>query len=116
MHSSMGCFSSKDQDPATDAPAAADVQRLHALVRPDIWKDMRPSFHSAYARAARRYGFEAGRYAGFAKRNNIVVKVKGHHDKETDHEVPADSIQNGELTIVPDSASSDVSAVLPSIE
>lgn len=70
--------------------------KLHQLVRPDIYKNgNRPSFAAAYARAARRYGFETGRNAGFAKRNNVVVKVKGKHDKDTDHEVPAESIQNG---------------------
>lgn len=101
----MGCFQSRDQDPATDNGAAGETQKkLHALVRPDIWKDKRPSFHSTYARAARRYGFEAGRYAGFAKRNNVVVKVKGHHDKGTEHEVPADSIQNGEYLLAASSA------------
>lgn len=94
----MGCFQSKDQDPATDAtkPAAETKSKgLQPLVRPDIFKDKRPAFHAAYARAARRYGFEAGQYAGFAKRGNVVVKVKGHHNKETEHEVPAESIQNG---------------------
>ncbi|KAI0677724.1 acid protease [Trametes maxima] len=69
---------------------------LHKLVRPEIYKGgKRPSFAAAYARAARRYGFDTGRNAGFAKRNNVVVKVKGKHDKDTDHEVPAESIQNG---------------------
>ncbi|KAH9854865.1 acid protease [Lenzites betulinus] len=75
--------------------------KLHHLVRPHIYKDgRRPSFAAAYARAARRYGFEAGRNAGFAKRNNVVVKVKSKHNKETDHEVPAESIQNGNLEYV----------------
>lgn len=92
----MGCFQSKNQDPATDAPRANGTEkRLQQLIRPDIYKDSRPSFYAAYARAARRYGFEAGQYAGFAKRNNVVVKVRGLDDKETDHEVPAESIQNG---------------------
>ncbi|KAI9057680.1 acid protease, partial [Trametes sanguinea] len=75
--------------------------KLHQLVRPDKYKGgKRPSFAAAYARAARRYGFETGRNAGFAKRNNVVVKVKGKHDKDTEHEVPAESIQNGSLEYV----------------
>lgn len=70
--------------------------KLHQLVRPEIYKGgKRPSFAAAYARAARRYGFETGRNAGFAKRNNVVVKVKSKHNKDTEHEVPAESIQNG---------------------
>ncbi|KAI0658656.1 acid protease [Cubamyces menziesii] len=69
--------------------------KLHQLVRPEIYKGgKRPSFAAAYARAARRYGFETGRNAGFAKRNNVVVKVKSKHNKDTEHEVPAESIQN----------------------
>ncbi|CDO77214.1 hypothetical protein BN946_scf184747.g27 [Trametes cinnabarina] len=69
--------------------------KLHPLVRPDKYKgENRPSFAAAYARAARRYGFEAGRSTGFVKRNNVVVKVKGKDDKNTEHEVPAESIQN----------------------
>ena len=92
----MGCFQSKGQDLASDAPQAnGGEKKLKQLIRPDIYKDSRPSFYAAYARAARRYGFETGRYAGFAKRNNVVVKVRGHDDKSTDHEVPAESIQNG---------------------
>ncbi|KAI0638655.1 acid protease [Trametes polyzona] len=75
--------------------------KLHQLVRPEIYKDgKRPSFAAAYARAARRYGFETGRNAGFAKRNNLVVKVKSLDNKETDHEVPADSIQNGRARLL----------------
>lgn len=95
----MGCLQSKGQDPATDVSAPPQAngteKHLHQLVRPDIYKDSRPSFYAAYARAARRYGFETGRYAGFAKRNNVVVKVRSLDDKGTDHEVPAESIQNG---------------------
>lgn len=101
----MGCLNSKpfDEEAIVEeklARADKDIERagqyLVALVRPDIYRNERPSFYSAYARAARRYGFEAGRYAGFAKRNNVVVKVRGLRDKGTDHEVPATSIQNGE--------------------
>lgn len=89
----MGCIPSKSASQSTSAPS---TMKLHQLVRPDIYKNgKRPAFSAAYARAARRYGFETGRNAGFAKRNNIVVKVKSKHDKETDHEVPAESIQNG---------------------
>ncbi|KAH9939962.1 acid protease [Amylocystis lapponica] len=70
--------------------------RLHHLARPECYRgSQRPSFYSAYARAARRYGFETGKHAGFAMRNNVVCKVL-HHNKETEHEVPAESIQNGE--------------------
>ena len=99
----MGCLQSKNLEPASDDAAITDTQKksdfkLLPLVRPDIWKDKRPSFNSAYARAARRYGFETGAYAGFAKRNDIVVKVKGHKDKEVEHEVPAESIQNGNVS------------------
>ncbi|EIW61844.1 acid protease [Trametes versicolor FP-101664 SS1] len=76
--------------------------KLHQLVRPEIYKNgKRPAFSAAYARAARRYGFETGRNAGFAKRNNVVVKVKSKHDQDTDHEVPAESIQNGLEYVVP---------------
>ena len=74
------------------------MQTMQPLVRPARYQGgKRPSFYAAYARAARRYGFETGRNAGFAKRNNVVVKVKSKHDKDTQHEVPAESIQNGEL-------------------
>ncbi|THH29384.1 hypothetical protein EUX98_g4797 [Antrodiella citrinella] len=71
-------------------------QQLHKLVRPARYPSGsdRPSFYSAYARAARRYGFETGKYAGFAKRENKVVKVKSLNDKSTKHEVPAEGIQN----------------------
>ncbi|KAJ3556878.1 hypothetical protein NM688_g1778 [Phlebia brevispora] len=105
----MGCLNSKPfSEPAAkdakEAPAATNgtvnggeastAKQLKPLLRPDIYKDKRPSFYAAYARAARRYGFESGQYAGFAKRNNVVVKVRGLEDKGTDHEVPATSIQN----------------------
>ena len=78
------------------AAAVETSQGLQPLMRPALFKDSRPSFYAAYARAARRYGFETGRYAGFAKRNDVVVKVRGLQDKSTEHEVPATSIQNGE--------------------
>ncbi|KAL7282768.1 hypothetical protein ACG7TL_004244 [Trametes sanguinea] len=95
----MGCLPSKSAASQTSPPAA--TMKLHQLVRPEKYKGgKRPSFAAAYARAARRYGFETGRNAGFAKRNNIVVKVKGKHDKDTEHEVPAESIQNGSLEYV----------------
>ncbi|PCH40757.1 acid protease [Wolfiporia cocos MD-104 SS10] len=72
--------------------------RLHQLSRPDRYRTgYRPSFYSAYARAAKRYGFEAGRYSGFAFRNNKVVQVRSFHDRSTHHEVAAESIQNGAL-------------------
>ena len=70
---------------------------LHHLLRPQRHEHHRPSFYSAYARAAHRYGFESGRFAGFAKRNNVVVKIAGLYDKSADHEVAATSIQNGEI-------------------
>ncbi|KAH9939961.1 acid protease [Amylocystis lapponica] len=91
----MGCIPSKaTAEPATQTPSEPD--KLHHLSRPERYSDgKRPSFYSAYARAARRYGFETGRYSAFAKRNNVVCKVH-HHNKETEHEVPAESIQNGE--------------------
>ncbi|KAH9939325.1 acid protease [Epithele typhae] len=77
------------------------MDKLQPLLRPACYDDgKRPSFAAAYARAARRYGFEPGRNAGFAKRNNVVVKVKSHADKDTAHEVPAESIQNGALEYV----------------
>lgn len=96
----MGCVQSTQSDPYTEV--APEVwpekrRRLHALTRAEKYKHRRPSFYSAYARAARRYGFEAGRYAGFAKRNDVVVKVRGHRHKETHHEVPTESIQNGQF-------------------
>ena len=75
------------------------MQKLQPLIRPAQYQGKRPSFQAAYARAARRYGFETGRNAGFAKRNNVVVKVKSKHNKETQHEVPANSIQNGMGTL-----------------
>ncbi|KAI0690857.1 acid protease [Cytidiella melzeri] len=68
---------------------------MHHLVRPHCYKHTRPTFYSAYARAARRYGFECGRYAGFCKRNDVVVKIKGSKNREVDHEVPAESVQHG---------------------
>ncbi|OCH94481.1 acid protease [Obba rivulosa] len=63
---------------------------LLELKRPAMYPPGKgPSFQAAYARAARRYGFEPGKYAGYAKRNNVVVKVKSKDDKATEHEVPA---------------------------
>ena len=95
----MGCLPSKLTFSKSKPSTAPDAMqsKLLPLVRPACYKDgKRPSFAAAYARAARRYGFETGRNAGFAKRNNVVVKVKGKHNKEAEHEVPAESIQNGE--------------------
>ena len=75
---------------------------MQPLARSNIFKDGKgPSLYAAYARAARRYGFEATRNTGFAKRNNVVVKVKGKADKDTQHEVPAESIQNGACRVLP---------------
>ncbi|TFK94926.1 acid protease [Polyporus arcularius HHB13444] len=100
----MGCLPSKpfSSSSSSSKPNTATMQKLHPLVRPAKYQGGKgPSFYAAYARAARRYGFETGRNAGFAKRNNVVVKVKSKHDKETDHEVPAESIQNGLEYVVP---------------
>ncbi|KAI8989890.1 aspartic peptidase domain-containing protein, partial [Trametes punicea] len=95
----MGCFPSK---PSSQSSPAPQTMKLHQLIRPEKYKGgNRPSFAAAYARAARRYGFETGRNAGFAKRNNVVVKVKGRHHKDTAHEVPAQGIQNGSEFVVP---------------
>ncbi|KZT70306.1 hypothetical protein DAEQUDRAFT_216723 [Daedalea quercina L-15889] len=70
-------------------------QRLHHLLRPDRFRaGYRPSFYAAYARAARRWQFEASKYGSFAYRNNVVVKVRSMRDNSTDHEVPAEAIQN----------------------
>ena len=70
--------------------------RLHQFSRPDCYRHgHRPSFTSAYARAAQKYGFDGGKHAGFALRNNVVCKVH-HQSRETEHEVAAESIQNGE--------------------
>lgn len=116
----MGCIpSSQRKSSAPDSKAIASTttaptgsaaptsqakghKDLHKLVRPERYRTgaQRPSFGAAYARAARRYGFETGQYAGFAKRNNLVVKVKGLGNKETDHEVPAEGIQNGESMVL----------------
>ncbi|KAI0692181.1 acid protease [Cerioporus squamosus] len=97
----MGCLPSEPFS-SSSKPTAANMQKLQPLVRPAKYQGGKgPSFSAAYARAARRYGFETGRNAGFAKRNNVVVKVKSKHDKETDHEVPAESIQNGLEYVVP---------------
>ena len=95
----MGSFFSKFfGSKATPAPQ----KKMQPLVRPACYKDgKRPSFTAAYARAARRYGFETGRNAGFAKRNNVVVRVKGHGNKDTAHEVPAESFQNDLEYVVP---------------
>lgn len=91
----MGCGFS------TQRNAASTPTKLNKLVRPAKYQDgKRPSLHAAYARAARRYGFEATTFTTFAKRNNVVVKVKGV-EKETDHEVPAESIQNDSEYVVP---------------
>lgn len=92
----MGCLPSKPTFASAKATTSMSTQQLQPLVRPARYQGgKRPSFTAAYARAARRYGFEPGRNAGFAKRNNVVVKVKSKHDKDTEHEVPAESIQNG---------------------
>ncbi|RPD67480.1 acid protease [Lentinus tigrinus ALCF2SS1-7] len=99
----MGCLPSKLPFSSSNSkPTTAHMQKLHPLTRPAKYQGGKgPSFYAAYARAARRYGFETGRNAGFAKRNNVVVKVKSKHDKDTDHEVPAESIQNGLEYVVP---------------
>ena len=68
---------------------------MQELVRPHRYRHQRPSFYSAYAKAAHRYEFDCGRYAGFAKRDGVVVKVAGLYDKSAEHEVPAESIHNG---------------------
>ena len=98
-----GCLSSKPFSSLSAKSKAAQtppsMQKLQPLIRPAQYQGKRPSFQAAYARAARRYGFETGRNAGFAKRNNVVVKVKSKHNKETQHEVPANSIQNGRWTV-----------------
>ncbi|KAF9819477.1 hypothetical protein IEO21_02085 [Rhodonia placenta] len=74
-------------------------QKLQELVRPERYgRGFRPSFYSAYARAARRYGFEAGKYSGFAHRNNVVVKIRSLQDKGIEHEVPAEAIQNARVS------------------
>ena len=71
-------------------------QRLHHLMRPDRFAPgYRPSFYAAYARAARRWRFEASKYGSFAYRRGMVVKVRSMRDNSTDHEVPAEAIQNG---------------------
>lgn len=71
-------------------------QRLHHLARPDRFRSgYRPSFHAAYARAARRWQFEASKYGSFAFRKGVVVKVRSMRDNSTDHEVHANDIQNG---------------------
>jgi hypothetical protein len=77
---------------------------MQKLLRPARYAVTRPTFSSAYARAARRYGFQPGKYAGFAKRDNVVVKVKAPDsgDDGTSHEVPAESIQNGKYVRVGD--------------
>lgn len=69
---------------------------MHKLLRPARYAATGPSFSAAYARAARRYGFGPGKYAGFAKMDNVVVKVKSPTDTSPTYEVPAESIQNGE--------------------
>ena len=98
-----GCLSSKPfssfSAKSKSAQTPPSMQKLQPLIRPAQYQGKRPSFQAAYARAARRYGFETGRNAGFAKRNNVVVKVKSKHNKETQHEVPANSIQNGRWTV-----------------
>ncbi|KAI0340842.1 acid protease [Trametopsis cervina] len=99
----MGCMHSKHQlQDATEQAVEAEIEkRMYQLVRPACYQDQRPSFYAAYARAARRYGFDAGRYAGFCKRNNVVVKLKTHGLQDIDHEVPAESVQNGNEYVVP---------------
>ena len=87
------CLSSKPF--FSTAKPTMTTQQMQPLARSPRYDGQRPSLYAAYARAARRYGFEAGRNGGFAKRNNVVVRVKSKHNKDTDHEVPAESIQNG---------------------
>jgi hypothetical protein len=74
---------------------------LHPLLRPAVYVTSRPSFKAAYARAVRRYNIEVGKFPGFAKRNNLVVKVKADDPAETQEEVPAESIQNDLEYVVP---------------
>jgi hypothetical protein len=66
-----------------------------------MYADSQPSFKAAYARAVRRYNIEVGKFPGFAKRNDLVVKVKADDHAETDHEVSAESIQNDLEYVVP---------------
>lgn len=91
----MGCLLSKSTTAKSTTEPPATMSKMLPLVRPEHYQGKRPSFQAAYARAANRYGFETGRNAGFAKRNGVVVKVKSKADKDTKHEVPATSIQNG---------------------
>lgn len=90
-------FFSRAPQVTTPPQPSPESKQLHKLVRPARYPtgSDRPTFYAAYARAARRYEFETGKYASFAKRDNKIVKVKGWDNKETDHEVPAESIQNG---------------------
>ena len=93
-------YDNRFPEPAGGGPGYQIYSRvLHQLLRPHHYRHHRPSFYSAYARAAHRYGFESGRFAGFAKRDNVVVKVCGLYDKNAEHEVPATSIQNGASSV-----------------
>jgi hypothetical protein len=70
---------------------------MHRLVRPAIYSGgKRPSFHAAYARAARRYKFGIGRFPIYAFKNDLVYRIRALDVDGSGDEVPADSIQNGE--------------------
>ncbi|KAJ7616065.1 acid protease [Roridomyces roridus] len=66
---------------------------MHPLVRSARYAaGKRPSFFSAYARAANRYGFQKTQFAPFQKTQDKVVHVNA---KGQSGDVPAESVQNG---------------------
>ncbi|KAF8166351.1 acid protease [Mycena galopus ATCC 62051] len=65
---------------------------LRPLARSAKYVAQRPSFYSAYARAANRYGFQNTKFAPFQKKNDMVVHINA---KGESGDVPAQSLQNG---------------------
>ncbi|CAK5281079.1 unnamed protein product [Mycena citricolor] len=84
--------------PATSAPEKDDKDTMAAsrilspLARSPKFSGKKPSFFSAYARAANRYGFQHTEFAPFRKHQNMVVHVKSNGESGN---VPAESVQNG---------------------
>ncbi|KAJ7796578.1 acid protease [Mycena olivaceomarginata] len=64
---------------------------MRPLARSAKFAAKRPSFYSAYARAANRYGFQSTQFAPFQKKDDRVVHINA---KGESGNVPAESVQN----------------------
>ncbi|KAJ7057706.1 acid protease [Mycena amicta] len=99
MGSCFSFLSSRFADKTTTDTNTTDTKPADmSVLRPLVRNTKRPSFFSAYARAANRYGFQATKFAPFKKHENKVVHVKASGESG---DVPAESVQNGAEYVVP---------------